>query len=130
MNVFVDTSAFFALLSKTDKNHADALSRWRKYLANDAVNLFTSNYIVVETCALLTARLGMSAVTDSVQSLLPATTVLWMDESAHSAAIIAMLGTGINGPSLVDCSSFAFMQTRNIQLAFAYDRHFTARRFS
>jgi len=130
MKIFVDTSAFFALLSKTDKNHEDATTRWGRFLANDAVNLFTSNYVVVETCSLLSNRLGMSAVTDFIQSLLPTTTVLWMDESTHSIAIVAMLGTGINGPSLVDCSSFTLMQAWNLRLAFAYDKHFTVRGLS
>jgi len=130
MNIFIDTSAFFALLSKTDKNHADAMSRWKKYLANDATNLFTSNYVVVESCSLLTNRLGMSAVTDFVQSLLPVTTVLWIDESIHSAAMVAMLTTGISGPSLVDCSSFALMHARNIRYSFTYDKHFTIRGLS
>jgi len=72
----------------------------------------------------------MSAVTDFIQSLLPTTTVLWMDESTHSIAIVAMLGTGINGPSLVDCSSFTLMQAWNLRLAFAYDKHFTVRGLS
>ena len=103
------------------------MHRWKTFLANHAVNIFTSNYVVVETCSLLNNRLGMSAVIDFAQSLLPATTVLWVDEPTHSAAMTAMLTTGVSGPSLVDCSSFALMHVRGLRYAFAYDKHFTAR---
>ncbi len=126
MNIFVDTSAFFALLAKSDKNHAEASRRWKSFLIEQKDKLFTSNYIVVETCALLNNRLGMNAVKDFTEALLPATTVLWVDEPIHFAAQEAMLATGVNGPSLVDCSSFALMHARGISEAFAYDKHFAA----
>jgi uncharacterized protein len=124
LNVFVDTSAFYALLSRTDANHADAANRWQVYLGDRTAKLFTSNYVVVEACALLTRRLGKPAVADLHQSLLPATTVLRVDESTHHAAMEATLATGNDGPSLVDCSSLALMRARGIDAAFAYDRHF------
>ena len=88
--------------------------------------LFTSNYIIVETCALLNNRLGMTAVKDFTEELLPITTVLWVDDTIHFAAQAAMLATGVNGPSLVDCSSFVLMHERGICESFAYDKHFTA----
>lgn len=129
MNIFIDTSAFYALLSKSDINHADAAKQWRAYLTDRTVKLFTSNYIIVETNALLNNRLGMKAVKDFIQSLLPSTTVLWIDSAIHFAAIEALLATGANGPSLVDCSSFALMHIQGIKNAFAYDKHFIAQGF-
>ena len=128
MNVFVDTSALYAVLSRTDRNHADAADRWRAFVSDPAVKLFTSNYVVVEACALVRSRLGRLAVADLFQSLLPATTVLWVDEPLHYAAVEAMLAAGNNGPSLVDCSAFALMHSRGLSQAFAYDRHFAAYR--
>ncbi len=124
MNVFVDTSAFYAVLARTDMNHADAAGRWKAFLADRRTKLFTSNYVVVEACALLSNRLGGPAVADLSQVLLPATTVLWVDEMTHRAAMEAMLAAGSDGPSLVDCSSLALMHARGIRRAFAYDRHF------
>ncbi len=126
MNVFVDTSALYAVLSRTDRNHADAAVRWRSFVSDPAVKLFTSNYAVIETCALVRNRLGRAAVADLFQSLLPATTVLWVDETLHQAAVEAMLAAGDNGPSPVDCSAFALMHSRGLTHAFAYDRHFAA----
>lgn len=128
MNVFIDTSAFYALLSKTENKHEDAVRRWTSFIADSTVKLFTSNYVVVETCALVNSRLGMPAVADFSQALLPATTILWVDETIHLAAMEAMLMTGTNGPSLVDCSSFALMHTRGIDHAFTYDKHLLAAR--
>jgi predicted nucleic acid-binding protein len=129
MNVFVDTSAFYAILSRMDANHANATIQWRTFLTDQTYRLFTSNYIVVETCALVKNRLGLAAVTDFTQALLPVTTVLWVDEPAHFAALETMLATGTHGPSLVDASSFAIMDAHGIHRAFAYDRHFSARGF-
>ncbi len=126
MNVFVDTSAFYALLSKLDLNHTDASHRWSDFLKDHTVRLFTSNYVIVESCALLNNRLGVSAVTDFTQALLPVVNVLWVDEPIHFAAVEAMLTSGAQGPSLVDCSSFALMHGRGISHAFAYDKHFAA----
>jgi len=126
MNVFVDTSAFYAVLAKSDAKHAEAAHRWQTFLAHRSVRLFTSNYVVVETCALLNKRLGRSAVADFTRVLLPVTTVLWVDEPTHQAAVEAMLAAGSDGPSLVDCSSFALLRARGLRHAFAYDKHFAA----
>ncbi|MHB9038161.1 MAG: type II toxin-antitoxin system VapC family toxin [Armatimonadota bacterium] len=124
MNVFVDTSAFYAVLSSTDKNHNKAVSDWSRLIDDDAVRLCTSNYVVVETCALVRNRLGDDAMRGFLGSLLPLMMVLWVDQKAHMAATAAMLAYGKNGPSLVDCSSFAVMRDTAIERALAYDRHF------
>ena len=36
----------------------------------------------------------------------------------------------MNGPSLVDCSSFVIIRSLNTNKALAYDKHFTAEGFS
>lgn len=126
MNVFVDTSAFYAVLSKTDDNHERAVEDWNRLMENDAVRLCTSNYVVVETCALVRSRLGDCAMRSFLDSLLPLAMVIWVDQKTHSAATAAMLTRGANGPSLVDCSSFAIMRNTGTSKALAYDAHFTA----
>ncbi|MHB9026038.1 MAG: type II toxin-antitoxin system VapC family toxin [Armatimonadota bacterium] len=129
MNVFIDTSAFYALLVRADLYHLDAGKRWDSILDDPNIQLFTSNYIVVETSTLLRKRLGMDALLDLTRNILPAVTVLWIDESIHFAATEAVLSSGKHGPSLVDCSSFALMHEHGITQAFAYDAHFTKQGF-
>ena len=55
MTVFVDTSAFYAVLDRDDANHAAAEEAWRALLGEPAT-LLTTNYVLVETAALLQRR--------------------------------------------------------------------------
>jgi predicted nucleic acid-binding protein len=57
MTVFIDTSAFFAVLDRDDANHLKAREQWRGILAHDQV-MVTTNYVLVETFALLGTGLG------------------------------------------------------------------------
>ncbi len=54
--VFIDTSAFFALLDADDAGHPEVKVAWLKLLETNAL-LVTSNYILVETFALMQIRL-------------------------------------------------------------------------
>jgi len=125
MNVFIDTSAFYAALSKTDINHARAVSDWNRLMDDEAIRLCTSNYVVVETCALVRNRLGDDAMRSFLGNILPLAMVIWIDQKAHASATAAMLAYGKNGPSMVDCSSFAIMRDTATEKALAYDGHFT-----
>ena len=84
MNVFVDTSAFYAVLSDTDSNHDNAVSDWNRVMDDEAVRLCTSNYVVVETCALVRNRLGDDAMRSFLGGLLPLMMVIWVDQKAHA----------------------------------------------
>lgn len=129
MRVFIDTSAFYAVISHTDANYGKSVEVWNRLLDDETVTLYTSNYVVVEACALIRNRLGHAALRDFLESLLPLAVVLWIDQTIHAAATEAMIATGANGPSLVDFSSFATMRANGIDHAFAYDKHFTGQGF-
>lgn len=129
MNVFIDTSAFYAALSRTDSNHGRAVEDWSKLMDDSSAKLFTSNYVVVETCALVRQRLGDKAVRSFLADILPLAAVLWIDQKTHCAAVAAMLACCRRGPSLVDCSSFVLMREHGITRALAYDTHFESEGF-
>ncbi len=128
MSVFVDTSAFLALLDGDDDNHFKAARAFDALMKKDE-NLVCSNYILVETCALVQHRLGIEALRTFHQDLFPLLTVEWVDEKAHLAAMGSVLTSGRRKLSLVDCSSFEVMFRIGISTVFTFDRHFRQQGF-
>lgn len=123
MTVFIDTSAFYAVLDKDDANHKKAAALWQR-LVNRGDLLLTSNYVVVETTALVQRRFGHPAVTAFLADMLPVVQVRCVSEREHESAVAAFLLAGRRKLSLVDCSSFEIMRRLGVPRAFAFDRHF------
>lgn len=123
MNVFIDTSAFLALLDAADRAHAPAKGAWEGLLAPD-VRLYTSNYVLVETLALIQRKFGLSVVRVFEEDVLPVISVVWVDEAAHKAAMSALLAASRRELSLVDCVSFETMRKLGLKTVFSFDRHF------
>jgi predicted nucleic acid-binding protein len=121
--IFIDTSAFYALLDADDTGHGKVKDAWRK-LIQSASNLTTSNYIFVETFALVQNRLGIEAVRVFQEDIVPLLDIRWIDSQVHAAATSALLAAGRKQLSLVDCSSFEVMRRAGIRKAFTLDQHF------
>ncbi len=128
MEVFVDTSALYALLDGAAQRHRDVAETWRELLASGET-LFTSNYVLLETHALVQRRLGLEAVRALESALRPVLEVDWVDEDLHAASVAAVLAAGRRGLSLVDCTSFEIMRRRALHRAFAIDAHFASQGF-
>ncbi len=123
MSTFIDTSAFIAVLSRSADEHAVAVSAWERLLASDE-QLVTSNYVVVETCALAHKRAGMSAVSRFLDDILPVVQVQWVDVAIHADGTRRVLSSSRQGPNIVDCVSFEVMRQLGISSAFTFDEHF------
>ena len=128
MIAFVDTSAFYAVLDRDDKNHRAAGAAWEHLLRNNAV-LLTTNYVLVETNSLLQNRLGMDSLRVFQEQIAPPVSVEWISRAQHEAAVLAVLTAGRRKLSLVDCVSFAVMREAGIRNAFAFDSHFVEQGF-
>lgn len=126
--IFVDTSALYAVLDRDDDNHPLAKSAWSSLLQGDDA-LIVTNYVVVETTALVQHRLGMEAVRALCGDMLPALEMHWIGEDEHRHAQNALLAADRRRMSLVDCSSFHVMRSRMIRSAFAFDPHFREQGF-
>jgi predicted nucleic acid-binding protein len=126
--VFVDTSAIYALLDRSDQRHTDASHQWRRLLDSGDL-LFTTNYVVVEICALAQHRLGLDAVRAIQDDILPAIEIHWIDQATHALAMAALLAARRRKLSLVDCSSFSAMRQAGSSVAFAFDGHFVEEGF-
>jgi uncharacterized protein len=129
MSTFIDTSALLALLDGDDEHHQEAVDTWQR-LAGAERALTTSNYVIVETIAIVQHRLGVEALRLFVRDVLPLFDVVFVDQSAHAAALAALLAAGRCQLSLVDCASFEVMRRGRILQAFAYDRHFAEQGFT
>jgi len=123
VSVFVDTSALYALLVESELDHRRVATTFRRCLA-DGRDLATSNYVLLECCALLQSRIGIEAVRDLCDRIAPLLRTLWVGEEQHRLAAARLLGAGKRGISLVDWSSFVLMEAEGIRDAFALDRHF------
>ena len=129
MTIYVDTSALIALLDASEAKHAACAREWKRLLAEDA-SLVTSNYVIVETCAVAQRRLGMNAVRSLTTDFMPLLAIDWVDESVHGAGHAAMLTANRKELSLVDCVSFEIMRRRDVATALALDSDFTDQGFS
>ena len=128
--IFVDTSAFLAVLDKNDINHALALRCWKNLLQEVHPPLSTNNYVIVESIAIIQKRLGLQAVRDLQTEVLPFVQIEWIDENQHTLVIETVLATNRRKLSLVDCSAFQTMNNLGIDTVFTFDDHFREQGFN
>jgi predicted nucleic acid-binding protein len=128
MNIFIDTSAFFAVLDKRDRNHPAADRIWQRIITAGDV-LLCHNYVMVEISALLQHRLGLEAVRTFEEDIVPLLNVLWIYERTHKSAVSALLAASRRSLSLVDCVSLEVMRAAGIRMAFVYDSDFKEQGF-
>jgi len=121
--ILVDTSALYAVLDRDDQNHRAARAAWSSLLETEET-LLATNYVVVETTALIQHRLGMEGVRVLCTDILPVLDLHWITEADHLHAQNALLAADRRKLSLVDCSSFHVMRARMVRTAFAFDPHF------
>lgn len=121
--IFVDTSGFLAVLNANDDYHDQARAYWTKVNQRQEV-LICSNYVLIETVALVQNRLGMSIVKRFESDIVPVLRVEWVDEMTHRAGVAAMLSANRRRLSLVDCVSFEIARQLGIREIFTFDGHF------
>ena len=90
MSIYVDTSAFLAVLDSREQRHAAARDTWQQLIQEDE-RLVVNNYVLVETFALVQNRLGLQAVTAFQRDAAPLLHIDWIDETGQSASVAALL---------------------------------------
>lgn len=128
MTVFVDTSGFYAVLDRDEARHPLAREIWASLLSGAAL-LVTTNYIVLETLALLQRRLGMVAARAFVEEVLPAIHIEWVSIEDQEASLAALLIANRRHLSLVDCTSFQVLRRLGLRSVLAFDHHFEEQGF-
>lgn len=129
MRIFVDASAFIALLVETDSNHARAAEIAARLASEDA-ELVTSNMVIAEVLTVVSMRFrkalaiqfGTRMMQGGVRIVHPSAFLferawhVWKDELRKDV-------------SFVDVMSFAIIEDMAIPEAFSFDQHFLKRRF-
>jgi len=127
--IFVDTSAFYALLDRSDKNYKAASALWPSLLDFN-ITLLTTNYVVSETIALLQNRIGFEAANLWYKDILGTLDVLWIDAETHERGLALWLNLGRVGLSFVDGVSFVTMHQHEIEKAFCFKPYFSDHGFT
>jgi predicted nucleic acid-binding protein len=126
--IFLDTSAIYALADKADPNHITAYKKFD--LASKSGEIFLlHNYVLVESAALLQARLGLQSALLFLEDA-QAFEVEWVDLEFYEEAVKELKRIGKRGVSLVDCTSFIVMRRRSVQKVLAFDPDFEDQGFT
>ena len=120
--IFVDTSAWYAIIDKNDQDHQAAVGKIQ-VLDHPLV---TSNYILDEILTLLSKRLGSTIAISFGQRLLnqQVSALLRITEEDEGSAWKVFRQYADKGFSFTDCTSFVLMERLGINTVFAFDDHF------
>lgn len=129
MRIFIDTSALMAVLNQDDRYHQPAKQTWLEILSAEST-LFSSNYVLLETTALLQHRFGIEAVGLFDRDIIPILNIIWIDQTVHNLAVGVLLAANQRKLSLVDCTSFHIMRDANLIHVFSFDGHFADQGFT
>lgn len=123
MATFVDSSALYAFVDAEDRYHRRAVAAWEDARDRGEV-LRTTSYVLLETGALVQARLGTAAVGTLHEDVAPALDVHWVGPDEHDDAFREVSVSGRKAVSIVDRVSFLVMRRTGIARAFTFDPHF------
>jgi len=128
MRLFIDTSAFYAIMDAGDDFHGRAKDYFSEIMGKD-ISLSSSNYVIIETITLVQNRLSISAARLFINDILPVINIHHIDEDIHDIAINNLLSLSDSKISMVDFTSFKLMRDLEIDSAFTFDRHFKKQGF-
>jgi uncharacterized protein len=121
----LDTSAYFALADLNEQRHPDA-DTIRHRLVTERWRLFTTNFIVAETQALLLTRLGYPYAMRFLDQIEQSpTTIVRVAAADERRAREILRQYDDKAFSLTDATSFAVTERLRIPYAFTFDRNFT-----
>ena len=126
--LFVDTSAWMALVDADDVNHRASLA-FQGQIAGTC-RLIVTNYVLDELYTLILMDLGYEQAIDIQQKLgrlavAGILEVVWVDESlSEEGWNVFQRFNRDKHWSFTDCVSYAAMKRRGIGEAFAFDHHF------
>lgn len=126
--IFADTSGFFALLDQDDRFHELAVKKWES-LFEKHFEIITTDYVRLESWALLQRRLGAEAALCFQDDILPVCQIYHVEEDSFQRTVAQWRIARRKNLSLVDLTSFDCMRQHRIEEALTFDRHFKEQGF-
>ena len=119
--ILADTSANYALLDRSDRNHARAVALARLMQRRRLTPLLT-NFIVGETHGLVLSRLGAGLARQWLFGNVWPIERITADDEVRARDILRRYDD--KSFSYVDATSFSLMERLGIRQAFSFDPHF------
>jgi uncharacterized protein len=121
--VFVDTSAFFALVDATETNHRRAKAHLKRLLRGRH-SLLTTTDIFDESVTLIRYRIGHGPALTFGTELRASTWCRLVDVTTETRELAwSLFARHVDQSfSFTDCTSFATMRTMQVSEAFTFDR--------
>lgn len=126
--IFVDTSAFLALVNEKDANHAEAV-HFLEQIKNDRIKvrkIITSDYIIDETLTRIRYSVGHQEAVEWGKDILASNVVERLEVGIEMFELAWKLFQTYEDKKLsfTDCTSFAIMKKKGIDKAFSFDEDF------
>ncbi|HEY7830188.1 MAG TPA: PIN domain-containing protein [Solirubrobacteraceae bacterium] len=126
MSLFVDTSAFYATLDRSDRHN----ERAKEILSAESEPLMTTDHVLVETWRLADVRLGRHVAERFWDALRKGAATI---ENVQSGDLDVAWRIGEDFPdqdfSIFDRTSFAVMERLGIARVATFDHHFAIYRY-
>jgi predicted nucleic acid-binding protein len=119
--ILADTSANYALLDRSDRNHARAVSLARLMRRRRLTPLLT-NFVVGETHGLVLSRLGAGLARRWLFGNVWPIERITADDEVRARDILRRYDD--KSFSYVDATSFSLMERLGVRQAFSFDPHF------
>ena len=124
--LFVDSSAWIAILAAGDNLHSSARKLWRASLERRR-RFLTSDYVLDETYTFLRRRRNGMSLAIAFHDLVISSQIIEIaeiDQGLRSHAWEVFVGYQDKVLSFTDCISFALMRERRLLEAFTFDQDF------
>ncbi|MBF0564903.1 MAG: PIN domain-containing protein [Nitrospirae bacterium] len=124
-SIFIDTTAWLALINKSDDFFNKACSI-RDELLKDGCHFFVTNYIIVEIANSLSRKVWRNRAISLINFIYNSDDieVIEVNKEIYNQALEIYKHRQDKEWGLTDCTSFIVMSTNGIAEAFTNDRHF------
>ena len=119
--VMADTSAIYALLDRSDANHAQSVALLKK-MRDTSDSIVITNFVVAETHALILSKLGYPVARSWLEGQCWPVERATLEDEERAVEIICSYED--KSFSYTDAVTFAVMERLGIRMAFAFDKHF------